>query len=79
MGPGMATAESAGRTVGLIGIGLVDMALAEKFLAAGSRVVGFSRSEAPRAAPARLGGMPAASPSAVLAALRRLDRDAAAV
>jgi 3-hydroxyisobutyrate dehydrogenase-like beta-hydroxyacid dehydrogenase len=58
--------------VGLVGIGLVGTALAERLLAAGYGVVGFARSEASRQKLVRLGGRAAPSVAGVAAEAGRV-------
>jgi 3-hydroxyisobutyrate dehydrogenase-like beta-hydroxyacid dehydrogenase len=64
--------ESPETTVGLIGIGLVGTALAERFLAAGLAVRGHDTRAASRDHLARLGGVVEAGPGEVVAACERI-------
>jgi 3-hydroxyisobutyrate dehydrogenase-like beta-hydroxyacid dehydrogenase len=52
------TAAATSRPVGLVGLGLVGLALARRLLAAGREVHGFDLREEPRAALGALGGTP---------------------
>ena len=56
--------------VGLIGLGLMGSALAERFRAGGLRVVGFDIREACRMQLAELGGEPVASARGVFESMR---------
>jgi 3-hydroxyisobutyrate dehydrogenase-like beta-hydroxyacid dehydrogenase len=59
-------------TIGLVGVGLLGTALAERFLGAGFAVVGFDVNPERCAALARLGGRPAASASEIARCCSRL-------
>ncbi|MBI4893628.1 MAG: NAD(P)-dependent oxidoreductase [Acidobacteria bacterium] len=61
-----------GPPVGLIGVGLVGTALAERLLAAGFQVTGYDTDPAQLEALRKLGGRPAASPQEAAAAPRLL-------
>src|SRR4051794_30044226 len=59
-------------SIGMIGLGLLGSALAERFIQAGFAVVGFDIDPACRARLAQLGGRPADSAQAVAAASIRV-------
>ena len=60
------------KTIGLIGVGLLGSAIAERLLAAGYRVVGFDKDEARLAQLSALGGEARDSAAAVAADCRRI-------
>ena len=64
--------RSSNPKLGLIGIGLMGTALAERLLNAGVNVIGWDRVPERRAALTSLGGVCAASASEVLAACDRV-------
>ncbi len=72
----MTTLESTGarepETLGLIGLGLMGMALAERFLGAGFRVLGWDMAPAPCQTLVKLGGTAGTSAAHVLTACRRV-------
>ena len=70
--PDTPAADDARRVVGLIGLGLMGDALAERFLAGGLSVVGYDVDPAKRDALGERGGTPAADAAAVFARCARV-------
>lgn len=64
--------KASAETIGLVGVGLMGTALAERLIAGGFRVVGFDRSRARMRALAKFGGQAAADAAPVFSGCRRV-------